>query len=307
MSGDEARPNQTETARYLAGFISPQFTGKTIVIGNGSIQTTNYTISEQANYNTGYAGIAFVSSSDEGQIQILPSATKHISRVTLYSENDPSNAGYLDISEASTGGAAIVIGKNGSVTAGDLIIETNGSSISDWTFTNSNGSLQLPGMLVNTPIADPSAAAGQLWLSSTNVDTLKYSNASAIFNVVATKATSQQTSVTNAAPTTVSFTPPAEAGIYRISGYLNVTTGTTIAAALKITYKDPQGNSRNDGVVFQKAGSATLLTSVVTTGQQTFHETIAIDNSGTAITVADNSGTYTTCVYDLAVVIERLA
>lgn len=302
MSGDEARPNQTETAKYLAAFISPQFSGKTINLGSGKITTTDYTIQEETDpYNSTPAlGIDNSSGGNAPGLVIQSSAgTNTICGAIYFNAPDKSNAGLLSI---TTGSAAhtVATDKLGTGTVLPLNI-TPGSAFFGF---NTDNSLNFQ------PTADPTPSAGNagsIWNSSTNAGIFKYCNSSAVFNIVATRATSQQTSVTNAAPTTVSFTPPAQAGIYRISGYLNVTTGTTIAAALKVTYKDPEGNARNDGVVFQKAGSATLLTSVVTTGQQTFHETIAIDNSGTAITVADNAGTYTTCVYDLAVVIERLA
>ena len=41
--------------------------------------------------------------------------------------------------------------------------------------------------LTHTAIADPAAAAGIQWLSSTNVDVIKYSSATTIFNVLSTK------------------------------------------------------------------------------------------------------------------------
>jgi predicted aconitase with swiveling domain len=119
---------------------------------------------------------------------------------------------------------------------------------------------------------------------------------------------STQNAVTNAAPTTVSYTPPATAGHYRISGWVEVTTGTTIALKLMATYQTAGGNAVTDGVVFQQQGSITLLTAIVAAGRYYFElPLISVDNSATAITIADNSGTYTACVYNLAVDFEQLA
>ena len=283
MSGDEARPNQTETAKYLANFISGQFNGNTINLGNGQIKFTDYTLKEAAP-NPSIPVVELTGSSGAPNngvyFYLVPTGSNTLSEIDMFNGADTANSNALFTGISASNGY-IGVTQNGTATEIDFQIVTDAGT---WTFGSTVANTTLPGIVSSY---NGKTTAGQ--------------------GLATVLASSTQNAVTNAAPATVSLTPASAVGTYRISGYLNVTTGTTIAAALNITYKDPQGNARNDGVVFQKAGSATLLTSVVTTGQQTFQETIAIDNSGTAITVADNSGTYTTCVYDLAVVIERLA
>jgi hypothetical protein len=115
---------------------------------------------------------------------------------------------------------------------------------------------------------------------------------------------------TNVAPTTLSYTPPATAGVYRISGYLDILTGGTMTVQLKITYKDPGGNARTDIPVLTQQNSATLLAGspgANVTGRFWFVAIIAVDNSATAITVADNAGTYTAGTYYFTPIIEQLA
>lgn len=120
--------------------------------------------------------------------------------------------------------------------------------------------------------------------------------------------TSTQNAITNVAPTAISYTPAAAASLYRVQGWVEVTTGTTISLKLNITYKTASGATGTDGAVFTLQGSTTLLTAIVTTGRYYFQSPlISIDNSATNITVVDNAGTYTTCVYNYAVAIERLA
>lgn len=119
-----------------------------------------------------------------------------------------------------------------------------------------------------------------------------------------------QTLYTNAAPTTVSYTPPATAGVYRISAYLNILTGGTQTFKIKITYKDPGGNAVTDIPDFEQQNSVTLLAGspgANATGRFWFVAVIAIDNSATAITVADNAGTYTAGTYYWTPVLEQLA
>lgn len=113
-------------------------------------------------------------------------------------------------------------------------------------------------------------------------------------------------SQTNTAPTGFSYTPPATAGTYRVSGFIEVTTGTTLALKLKVTYKTPSAASGSDEMVFVLQNSTTLLTSIITTGRYYFSQIIGIDNSATAIALSDNAGTYTTCVYSINAVLEQL-
>ena len=73
-------------------------------------------------------------------------------------------------------------------------------------------------------------------------------------------------------------------------------------------YTDPGGNARTDNPVWMRQNNATPLQNPTANTADRFYADMifAVNNSGTAITVSDNSGTYTTCVYSLAVTIERL-
>lgn len=120
-------------------------------------------------------------------------------------------------------------------------------------------------------------------------------------------ATTPQTLYTNVAPTGLSYTPPPTVGVYRITGFLNVLTGGTLTFRIKVTYKDPGGNAITDIPVFTQQNSATLLVGGPTansTGRFSFTTSFAIDSSATAITVVDNSGTYTAGTYYYATSLE---
>lgn len=109
-----------------------------------------------------------------------------------------------------------------------------------------------------------------------------------------------QTLYTNAAPTTLSVTPSANAGKYRLRGRLNILTGGTLTFKVKVTYHDASGNPQSDIPVFFQQNSATLLAggpSANSTGRFWFDMEIDVDNSATAITIADNAGTYTAGTY----------
>jgi len=119
-----------------------------------------------------------------------------------------------------------------------------------------------------------------------------------------------QSLYTNVAPTTLSYTPPTVAGVYRISGYLDILTGGTMTVQLKVTYHDPGGIARTDIPVLTQQNSTTLLAGspgANATGRFWFVMIIAIDNSGTAITIGDNAGTYTAGTYYWDPVLEQLA
>lgn len=156
--------------------------------------------------------------------------------------------------------------------------------------------------------------------NSANSTVLRISNGGIInlYNSIATVgrgippiyAAGAQTLNTNAAPTTLSYAPPTIAGVYRLSAVLNILTGGTLTFKIKLTYKDPGGNAVTDIPVFTQQNSATLLAGSpganVTGRFYIASETFAIDNSGTAITVADNAGTYTAGTYYWVPVLEQL-
>jgi hypothetical protein len=125
------------------------------------------------------------------------------------------------------------------------------------------------------------------------------------------RATGVQTLYTNVAPTTLSYTPPTKAGVYRFSGTLNALTAGTMTWAVKITYKDAGGNSITDVPGFYLQNGTAIVAggnSANTAGRYTMITApFSVDNSATAITIADNSGTYTAGTYYWTPVLEQLA
>lgn len=120
-----------------------------------------------------------------------------------------------------------------------------------------------------------------------------------------------QTLYTNVAPTTLSYTPPATAGVYRLTGYLNALTAGTMTFKVKITYKDAGGNAVTDIPGFYLQNSTAIVAggnSANTAGRYTMLSyPFSIDNSATAITIQDNAGTYTAGTYYWTPVLEQLA
>lgn len=120
-----------------------------------------------------------------------------------------------------------------------------------------------------------------------------------------------QTLYTNAAPTSLSYTPPATAGRYRLSASLNILTGGTLTFKVKITYTDAGGNARTPIPVFVADNSTSLVAggpAANSTGRLSMVPwEFDIDNSGTAITIQDNAGTYTAGTYYWIPTLEQLA
>jgi hypothetical protein len=112
---------------------------------------------------------------------------------------------------------------------------------------------------------------------------------------------------TNAAPASVTYSPPSTAGQYRLFVTLLVKTATTLTLKMSVTYTGADGTSHVDALVFQKEGSATLLTSVTAADRYVADQSFLIDASGGTITIADASGTYTTCEYWVQPNLEQLA
>ena len=125
------------------------------------------------------------------------------------------------------------------------------------------------------------------------------------------KAVGVQTLSTNAAPATLSFTPPRKAGVYRLSGQVNLLTASAMTWVVKITYHDPGGNAITDtpGFYLQNGTAITAGGNTTNTAGRyiMIPYTFEIDNSSTAITIQDNSGTYTTGTYYWTPILEQLA
>lgn len=103
----------------------------------------------------------------------------------------------------------------------------------------------------------------------------------------------------------INYTPPATAGTYRVSVFVNVRTAAAVNMTVTVTYKDGAGVARSETMPLNQQGTATTVinmnnTAARFTGQYIFQ----IDNSATAITVSTTGTTMT--LYDLAVVLEQL-
>lgn len=151
--------------------------------------------------------------------------------------------------------------------------------------------------------------AGRLTIRELTVRELTLGNGVSKFSTPIIVLTTSQLR-TNQAPAAFSFTPPASAGTYRVSFYLDITVGTTLTFIAKLTYTDPAGSARSANVQLVLEGGTAVLAggpAANSTGQFTGEQSFGIDNSATAITVVDNSGTYTTGTYRWIVVLEQLA
>jgi hypothetical protein len=116
------------------------------------------------------------------------------------------------------------------------------------------------------------------------------------------------TDKTSAASNFINYTPPSTAGVYRIIAMVNVTAWTTPATfTVVVTYTDNKGNARTETLALVKGSSGAGVAAVTTVDR--YYATpfvLAIDNSGTAITLS-TTGTFTgSPVYQLAGLLERV-
>jgi len=212
------------------------------------------------------------------------------------------NGGYWKSTGTLSGGTGFIQGNEA----------TTAITIAGGTTFTRHGNLPLVGVaplscVVNGAISIVDSVTAAQFFANTQY-ALNAAAALAGFSSPSVIATSIQNAKTNAAPTSVAVTPVSAIGIYEASGYVEVTTGTTIALKVKVTYGSPGGTDPvTDALVFTNQNSATLLTSLIAAGRYYFSHQFHTDNSGTAITFADNAGTYTTCVYNLSYVLRRLA
>jgi len=128
---------------------------------------------------------------------------------------------------------------------------------------------------------------------------------------IATIATSAVITTANTGAVTdqVNYTPPAHAGIYRVSAMVNVTAWTTPASfTVVVSYKDDQGGAHTETMAMTE-GDGSVSASALIDEVSTFYGTpllISIDNSATAITVS-TTGTFTGSVsYSFATLLERV-
>jgi hypothetical protein len=119
-----------------------------------------------------------------------------------------------------------------------------------------------------------------------------------------------KTLYTNAAPTTLSYTPAPVVGVYRATGCLDALTAGTMTFKIKITYTEPGGNARTDIPLFYRQNTAAVIAGGMTANTADryimINHTFQTDASATAITIADNSGTYSAGTYYWIPVLEKL-
>lgn len=105
----------------------------------------------------------------------------------------------------------------------------------------------------------------------------------------------------------INYTPPAAAGTYRISVFINVVTPNALGSmAATLTYDDAGGGEQSYAMQLHQQGSITSVnnlgnTTAVFSGEQIFQ----IDNSADAITLSTTGTTETD--YDMAIILEQLA
>jgi hypothetical protein len=106
----------------------------------------------------------------------------------------------------------------------------------------------------------------------------------------------------------INYTPPATAGVYRITAMVNITAWATPATfTVAVTYKDDQSNSRTETCAVVR-GSTGAVAAAITAVDRWYVPgmLISIDNSATAITLS-TTGTFTgSPSYSLAAVLEQV-
>lgn len=112
---------------------------------------------------------------------------------------------------------------------------------------------------------------------------------------------------TNAAPTAVTYTPPSAAGSYVLNVAATIKTATSLALKLKLTYTGADGSAKTDtpGWLISTGGQTNGGTGLTTAINGAISYMFNVDASGGVITLADNSGTYTTCEYYLTPTIQQ--
>lgn len=213
------------------------------------------------------------------------------------------NSSATEIAYFDSNGHLIFLGTAAVVTTSSMIGNDASNNIHVNAASNKTVSLDLGG----TPVLYTDSSGN---LESLRIFTLYNNLNTAGLGLSAIYKTGAQTLYTNSAPTTLTYTPPAAAGSYRLGGTLDILTGATQTFKVKMTYTDAGGNARTDIPVFQQQNSATLLAggpAANATGQfSMLPYYIDVDNSGTAITIQDNAGTYTAGTYYWTPILEQL-
>lgn len=133
--------------------------------------------------------------------------------------------------------------------------------------------------IILSAIADPAAAAGNFWLSSTLADVIKYSNASTLFNVLSTKGAVATN--TSAAP---AGTTSATAVMMAVGGVITPLTSSRV----RIVVSGQMANSLlNDGATVDlRYGTGTAPTN----GAAVTGTLVGISQTITSLVAAQRSG-----------------
>jgi len=260
----------TDSLTYWAQRLQDFFTNiVTTVINIGTIRTTNYDINEDVDGTRPIIYIQPNNGNKRGMLEIAPSGTSTVTQIVLYGNSSADGTEVLSIQEFAGG---VEMDFTSADLSSGVIFQITGTSGAKAWVMGQNGSLTLPGNLINTAIADPSAAAGQFWLSSTNVDNLKYSSASTIYTLTSTK--SSTNNATAAAPSgTTSATAvmmacggaitPANTGrvLITASGQM-ANTNAGSGATIDLRYGTGTAPANGDAVTGTLVGIAQTNTSV---------------------------------------------
>lgn len=107
----------------------------------------------------------------------------------------------------------------------------------------------------------------------------------------------------------INYTPPAAAGIWRITWEIDATTSTADSFHLVATWKGATGDALSQTLGGSDSAGTALaagaITNVIGNGAYYGSITFAVDSSGTAITLS-TVGTFTTVAYNFAATLERL-
>lgn len=190
-----------------------------------------------------------------------------------------------------------------------LLTTVNAATISNKTIDNSNSVTQKDSSftLQNAALTTRQARFDLSNLAiGTKTLTLNDTNQTLIGMV----ANCQLTTLTGAQANAINYTPPAAPSIqlYRITGALIMASWTTPASfTVQVTYKDDRGTARTETLQVIRGSTGAAAAAVTAVDRWYFHlPIIAIDGSGTAITVS-TTGTFTgSPSYDLAISLERI-
>lgn len=134
--------------------------------------------------------------------------------------------------------------------------------------------------------------------------------ATAGLGIPAIYASYSTTGNTDAVANAINYTPPATAGRYCITAYVNVRVWTTPASfTVAFSYTDALGNARTDTMAVANGAGTVPAAGAITAVNRWYGQTscFQVDNSATAITLS-TTGTFTgSPTYDMAAFLAQVA